>query len=271
MPKIVHTKALFERLPAHGGRRFREVIVFVHHYGGNRHSFHRQIEVVNELGFDAVTFDLPASSVNQLPRIPLSREWRFGLRHLWADKIEDVLDTIADEKFVFSFSYGSSAALMAIDRRHAIDIRGWICDGGPFKYMPVAVEHFVNEGLFNIPLLGRDLIARNPLFRFPVFRRSMAAIASELFGRARYNEDGARALRALPRGFPVLSFQAENDTLVQPHMIDEFLAAGFGHIDLQKSLLPHSRHLTGMKDDADTYKSLLEGFLLARATPLVAS
>ncbi len=265
---IVRTEALFERHPARDKRRFREVIVFVHNYGGNRHTFHRHIEFVNELGFDAITFDLPASNVTELPRFPLSREWRFGLRHLWADKIEDVLGSIADEKFIFSFSYGSIAALMAIYRRHAIDIKGWICDGGPFKHMQRAIEHFVNEGLFTVPILGHDLISQNPMFRLPAFRRSVAIFAAGIFGRAHYDEDADCALKSLPKGFPVLSLQATADTLVQPDMIDELFAAGFGQIDLQKSMLPHSRHLTGMKDDADPYKMFVESFLRARATPV---
>ncbi len=263
---IVKSQPLFERRVASGTKRFKEVVVFVHNYGGNRHTFHRQIEFVNELGFDAVTFDLPATSINELSRVPLSREWKFGLRHLWADKIEDVLGAIADEKFIFSFSYGSAAALQAIERRHAIDVKGWICDGGPFTRMSVAIEHFVNEGFFTMPLFGRDIVANSRLFHYPAFRRTIARVAAVFFGSAQYDDDAARALRSLPIGFPVLSLQAEADTLVQPDMIDELFVSGFGRIDLQKALLPRAHHLTGMKDATELYASYVAGFLRSRAT-----
>jgi len=260
MAQIVSIEPLFERLPAKE-RKFKEVIVFVHHYGGHKHSFKRHMDWVNELGFDAVTFDLPTRSLYEFgKRPPISREWRIGLRHVWADKIEDVLAGLEDSKIMYSFSFSSMAALMAIERRHTLDVKAWACDGGPFKQILRGFENLVNEG---------GLVQNQPRFlKYPFVRKQLVKLLGFITGLDDYDQAADQALRSLPIGFPILSARCENDSLVGPDMIDQFFMAGFGHIDFQRLTLHKAGHLLGFKDEGELYREVVGAFLRARATPV---
>jgi pimeloyl-ACP methyl ester carboxylesterase len=260
MAQIITVDPLFERLPARE-RKFKEVVVFVHHYGGHKFSFKRHMEWVNELGFDVITFDLPARTIKDLrSQFPLNKEWRFGLRHLWADKIEEVLGSLAETKILYTFSYASMAALMAIERRHTIDVKAWVCDGGPFKQILRGFENLVREG---------GLMEKQPRFlNYPIVRNQIVKLLGVSSGFRSYDADADRALRSLPTGFPVMSVRCEKDVLVSPDMIDDFFAAGFGRIDLQRLTLHHAGHLLGFKDEGDLYREGVGTFLRARGTAI---
>lgn len=249
MAQVLTLHPLFERLPAKE-KKFNEAVVFVHHYGGHRHSFKRHMDWVNDLGYDVITFDLPIRQISELlHHFPVNKEWALGLRHVWADKIEEVLGGLAERKYVFSFSYSSMAALMALERRHCIDICGWICDGGPFLEAASGIENLIH--------------IQNRFFKSAFLRKSVAQTLSYLLGEWNYRRDATRALQSLPKGFPVLSLRSEKDELITPIMIDEFFAPAFGHIDLHRVTLHNSHHLTGFREDPDTYQSALKNFLKA--------
>ena len=260
MAEIISVDPLFERLPARE-RRFKEVVVFVHHYGGHKLSFKRHMEWVNDLGFDVITFNLPARTLKDLRfQFPFNKDWSFGLRHLWADKIEEVLGSLAETKILYSFSYASMAALMAIERRHTIDVTAWVCDGGPFKQILRGFENLLLEG---------GLMENQPRFlNYPVVRAQIVKFLGLTSGVDSYDTDADRALRSLPIGFPVLSVRCEKDTLVAPDMIDDFFMAGFGRIDFLRVTLQKAGHLLGFKEEGDLYRDAVGTFLKARGTPI---
>ncbi len=66
-------------------KKYEELIVFVHFFGGNKLSMRRHVDFVNELGFDALTFNLSFDQNFWLRKLPVSRTKRFGLRHIWGD------------------------------------------------------------------------------------------------------------------------------------------------------------------------------------------
>ncbi len=270
MAQIIALNSIFERSPAKH-KKFREVIVFVHHYGGNKHSFSRHIEWVNELGFDAVTFDLPQKNLSQLTRLPISKDWNVGLRHIWAEKIEEVLGSMPESKIMYSFSFPGVAVLSAIARRHAIDVKGWVAEGGPFKHLMVGIESLLKEENVETVLDertdGRLIRVLNWSVKKIGFARKLLAETTGLaFGLIHYDRDVDQALKVLPTGFPILSLRGEKDALVQPYMIDDFFAAGAGHLNLQKALLPHAGHLQGFRTEGELYRQLVSAFLVDHST-----
>jgi len=257
--EVLALAPLFERFAARE-RKFAEVVVVVHHYGGNRHSFKRHIEWLNELGFDAVSFDLPYRTFSQMRQgLPISKEWRFGLLHVWSDKIESVLGNISENKFVLSFSLPSESALEAISRRHAVDIKGWICEGGPFLQLPRAGNNLFRYQIFKNKkgLLASDFI-----------REAVVRLSGIALGVRTIAEDCRKYLLRLPKGFSVLSLRGERDILVAPNMIDDAFFQALNQIDLERVLFTKSEHLTAFRDEPEIYKKVVGNFLRFRATPL---
>lgn len=263
MAQVLALSPIFERRPA-SIRRYKELVVFIHQYGGHKHSFIRHMDWINDLGFDVITFDLPLRQVSDMiGQNPLNKEWKFGLRHLWADKIEEVLGSLLEEKFLFSFSYSSVAALMALERRHGIDVRGWICEGGPFINMDQGIDNLIASGEleeFNWKAL-----------QYPILRRPWVKILSLALGKHNYERDTLAALKSLPKGFPVLSIRSEKDALISPHMIDQFFAPAFNRIDFHRITLQRSPHLGGLKEETDLYKQTVSHFLEKNATQIINS
>lgn len=269
MAKVLALDPLFETVSAKT-KRFREVVVFVHHYGGNKFSFSRHIEWLNDLGFDCVTFNLPIRSFAELYKPPVSKDWRFGVRHIWADRIEAALGHLPQEKFIFSFSFPSVAALMAIHRRRAIDIKGWVCDGGPFKDVPHGVENLLRDT--DSIELAMPFLKLKPLkdlfLRRPKLRMRFAELSSFAWGLSGYDREVDKMLSELPTGFPVLSIRCDHDKLVTPDMIEKFFANKKSRADVQVLNLKHAAHLMGFREEPELYKEWVHGFLVSKATPL---
>jgi len=262
---IIALNPNFELRPS-ANKKFREVIVFVHNYGGDRRSFGRHMDWVNELGFDVVTFDLPLSYLRDIKaRLPVSKSWDVGLRHVWADKIEEVLGKIPERKIIYSFSFPAVAALVAISRRHAVDVTAWICEGGPFLDVARGVQNvFVNnEGVLPIPPA-----LTISLRRWPLLQKYFTRTAQFLLGASKMENDVSSYFKMLPLGFPVLSISSEADRLVTPDMVDQFFISGFRQVDLQRLVLQKSDHLLGLKDEPEIYKHTVGSFLLQKGSKL---
>ena len=255
MAQIIALSPIFERRPA-AVKKFREVVVIVHHYGGDKHSFSRHVDWLNELGYDVITFDLPVRSLSHIARsLPFNKNWDFGLRHVWADKIETVLGHLPEEKIIFSFSFSSAAALMAIGQRHAIDVKGWICEGGPFLQ--------VDTGIFNL-FSNEDL---SPAFLKRIsnmkIKKYFAKFAAAAIGGFGYEKNGKSQLNYLPENFPILSIRSEKDELVKPQMIDQFFNGRSQNQNFAKLELSHAGHLLGLKQEPDIYKNRVQEFLMS--------
>lgn len=260
MAKILALDPIFERISA-PIKKYKEVAIFVHHYGGHRHSFKHHMNWLGELGFDCVTFDLPIHNLSELRhRLPLSKEWSFGLHHVWADKIEQVLGSLVENKFIFSFSAASAAALIAIEKRHAIDVTAWICDGGPFSNLSLGVDNLIRSG---------GLLKINPqLLKYNIVRTPLTKICTYLLGLNHFERDIKNALLKLPKGFPIVSIRGGNDHLITEDMIDNLFISAFNHVDLQRVCLHSAGHLSGFKDEPENYKYAVGNFLKLRATPI---
>src|SRR5687768_3189924 len=114
-------------------QKFQETIIFIHFYGGRKDNLKRHIKFVNGLGYKAVAFNLSRfQPTKYILNPPFATNGRFGLRHLWADEIEQILNLVQGPKIFYCFSSSTSSAIEATARRYASDIKGLIGDCGPF-------------------------------------------------------------------------------------------------------------------------------------------
>ncbi|RYZ63870.1 MAG: hypothetical protein EOP05_22895 [Proteobacteria bacterium] len=225
-------------------KRFQETIVFVHHFGGGMRTTLRHLRLVNNLGFDAVRFELAFNSFEARNLLPISADLKIGARHIWMEQIESVLNAIPGKKILYSFSMPSLGALGAIANRHANDITGWVTDGGPFLQLMRASNN----------LFEHEYHVKNPLLRLAYTGGSYM-----MFGWGT-EVSVPRWLEELPKGFPVLSIRGGKDPLVPVSAIN----AVFNQTDclgLEKLFIPDGAHLDGLKKFASVYEPAVKGFL----------
>ena len=217
-------------MPA-ANKRFQETIVFVHHFGGNKKSLAHHVEMVNALGYDAVRFDLMFSQINPAKHLPITANLKFGIRHVWSEQIEAILNSIPGRKILFSFSMPSNSVMMALAHRRAKDVSGWICDGGPFLQLSKCVW---------------NLYEHHYAIQSKVVRGALTG-ASLVFLGTGFEKEAAGLMRTLPRGFRILSFRGLQDPLVPAEAIDEAL--------LGKSTTPHTGASKLVPSDKSNFKN----------------
>jgi len=256
-------------MPA-ANKHFQETIVFVHHFGGNKKSLSHHVEMVNQLGYDAVRFDLMFSQINPAKHLPITANLKFGIRHVWSEQIEAILNSIPGRKIVFSFSMPSNSVLMALAHRRAKDVSGWICDGGPFLQLSRCVW---------------NLYEHHYAIQSKVIRGALTGASLVFFGTG-FEKEAAGLVRSLPRGFKILSFRGLQDPLVPAEAIDEALlgkaqVGKLGHskksdlkndppnrLLIQTHSFEEGGHLDGLKSFRDAYRDHCESFLKEISKPV---
>lgn len=228
-------------------KQFNEVIFFVHFYEGSKLLLKRHIDLVNELGFDAFAFNLLGKET--LLTNPFSRKMIPGIKHIWADQINDLLNLIPQKKIIFSFSNPSTSAIEAMAERNNIDTVALICDSGPSDQFLMSAYHlfqfFKKDGL--LKSLTKTIIT--PLIWSPYLQK-----------------DVHTHLAKFPKGFKVLSIRGWKDSLIPPNQIDSVFER-HANIDWRKLSLPKASHLNGLKNFRDEYTAGLKLFLYDVGTP----
>lgn len=232
-------------------KKYEELIFFVHFYGGVKKQLLRHIRFVNQLGFDSFAFQLEGDHRTLLKLDPpLSSQGVFGLKHLYADQIELLLNLLPGSKIVYAFSNPSAAAIEAMARRHCSDTVALVCDSGPTaEFMPSVLK------LFTYDLKVKPLPLRwalTPLFAF--------------CWSPHLHKDLGPQLDNFPEGFRILSIRGWKDKLIPPAHIDEVFEP-HKNLDWQKLSLPEADHLVGLRDFKEEYTPITEIFLKAVATP----
>ncbi len=218
--------------------------VLVHQYGGSTKSLMRHIRLINQMGYTAVSFNLEGAHNQKMFLPPISRNRQWGLRHMWADRIEDVLKAVPGPKIVFSLSNPSFSTLEAVARLGTSDIKGLIFDGGPF---------------FDVEKCYWNLFTH--AYPTPLVRRVFQIFIGGLYWNTiNYKKKTRKHLAALPSELPVLVFRAENDILVPVSSIDKLFARS-PLKSITKVLLPNCGHLMGVKLHPELYKKALAEFL----------
>ncbi len=231
-------------IPAHK-KKYNETIVFVPFYRGNRLILQRHIEMVKELGFNSLYFDLK-SDLEGLGDLPISSNLKWGIKHIWADQVESILNACQGPKIIYTFSYPASAAIEAIARRHANDIKALICDSGPSAqlYKPV-----YNLFKYEIP---------TPFTPLRFLRSAVSSFMLSPF----WSEELKKDLSSFPPNFPVLSIRGWRDKIISPEWIDQVFEP-HNQLAWQRLSLPKADHLNGLKDFREDYVAGVKQFLLA--------
>ena len=232
-------------------RRYAETVVFIHHYGGSKKTVLRHVRMVNQLGYDAVTFDLLHFEFGKMPKLPITADLKFGMRHLWAQQIEAVLNAVPGKKIIYSFSMPSASAIDALSRRQGRDVVAMVCDGGPF---------------LDLPRCTWNLYTHEYVVKSRIMRGVFSAAGIAMFGLGIKSELPGQ-FRKIPAGFPVLSIQGASDPLVPRSAIEEFFSYG-KHLELEEFVIPDGGHLDGLKRAPDDYVSMVRPFLSRAATPI---
>ncbi len=239
-----------ELMPAKN-RKFEETVVLVHNFGGSRRTVLRHARLLNDLGFDCVRFDLIFHQAKPQQKLPITADLRFGVRHVWANQIESLLNAISGRKILYTFSMPSGAAFEAVAKRQGRDVAGIVADSGPFLQL--------HKCVWNLYQHEYDVKSR-------VLRAGFTAASLVLWGLS-YKKQMKEALEEIPRSFPVLSIRGWNDPLVPVSAIDEFFAQQ-NHLDLETVALPDGSHLNGLRDFPMDYVPRVEKFLVRVSTPI---
>lgn len=241
-------------------KKFKETIVFVHHFGGNKRTTKRHQNLVLELGFDCVTFNLFENS--QGKEIDGFERVKRLILHLfkgkktyvanWTKELNDILNSIEGSKIIFSLSSPSTSAVGVLGKLKRKDIKAWVCDGGPFVQIWSCFKNYA----------ALETKTKNPIISY--IHTTLGFI---FFGGLGYNRRMTLWLKDLPKDLPILNFRAALDQLVPEKAIEGFFAL---NVELEPEVvrLEHSGHLEGIKTEKGLYHSKLSDFLSKHATPL---
>ena len=217
-------------------KKYTPVIVLVHHFGGVPEQLKYHVEFLNQNGFDAYTYPAFLHGKNHWKQFfPMIKKTRSGVVKIWTEELEQHLNQLTGDKVIFSFSFPSVAALLAIPKRN--DIKALICDGGPFSNLSLAswrfftYYHQVTNIFLKIYLTGKMCMAFKALSIKKKIRRNLSYI---------------------PKDFPILSLQSIQDQQVPPSAINQLLEK-MKQVHLTICQLKHSSHLEGLKKERKFY------------------
>ena len=233
-------------------KKYKETIVFVHHYGGNADSMIAHCRFGNQLGFDCVSFSMSHNDRSRVNINILSKNRRLGIRHIWADEISDVLNQVEGPKIVFSQSQPSLTAIDAIARLNFRGIKALVCDGGPF---------------YRVPRMSWNLYTHAYPINNRLLRLGASTLGPLIWGYKDLKKDTTKNLNRFPDNFPVLSIRCWNDKLVPVAAIDEVFQP-HKQLDFTTLAIPEAGHLKGLFEDPENYKAKLGKFLKAHASAL---
>jgi pimeloyl-ACP methyl ester carboxylesterase len=226
-------------------KKFPETVVLVHHMWGNRNSTWRHYRLLNEMGYDCISFDLLMGSrhKDKATYHPYIAKYIYrGVFYLWHKQITSILDEIEGDKIVYAFSGPSLSAFWACGKR--TDIKKIICDGGPFKRIYHNTKNFFRyEVGITLPIL-------NPLASF---------FGTSIWGVGPLDKLD-RVLKAWDPKVPILSIRGIKDNIVHIDSMREVFT-DHTHLDLSVLELPDGKHLDGLREFPDEYKASLEKFL----------
>jgi len=233
-------------------KKHKEIMFFVHFYMGHKKSLRRHIELVNSLGFDAFAFNLKGGNINpmdlikkiKLPDSPISSKGALGIKNIYADQIEHMLNEISGDKIVFAFSNLGISTIQALAQRSCSDIKALICDSGPSNRL---VESALNLAKVQFGI-------SNTLLRYSFLPLFIA------FWDPYLHQQAHDHLKQFPQGFPLLSIRGWKDQLIPANSIDEVFDR-HEHLLWEKVSLPEAEHLKGLKDFPKEYTQGLNQFL----------
>lgn len=232
-------------------QKFNETIILTHHFGGHKKQMKRHIKFLNSLGFKAYSFNLfPQPFRSSFDLLKQPQFYYKKLSSIWLHQWKKTLSNIEGDKIIYSFSFSCNISSLMTYKDPTI--KALIFDGGPFA------EPFKSSWLY----LSHQEIIKNPLLRAFVIL-PWILFFNFFFLKRRIH----RALKKLKKGFPILSFQSLDDTLVPP-LFTHSILKNHSHLNLTVATLKEVQHLQGLKVKPEIYQNFLKSFLINNATPV---
>jgi len=223
------------------------VFILIHHYGGNNKTLKRHIMLVNSLGYAAISFELEGAHNQKVFFPPISKNFKWGLRFVWADRIENILNKVPGEKIIFSLSNPSNSMIDAVHRTKGKNIKAIICDGGPF---------------FDIYKCYWNLFTH--AFKYPIPLRLLQLVFGAIYWNPLfYKSQTKKQLKTFSHKIPLLSIRAEDDKLVPVSSIDKCLST-YPKNNITQVLIPDTGHLMGIKYKKQEYHQVISDFLKSK-------
>ena len=235
-------------------KKYEETIVLVPFFGGTKSMMKKHVDFANQQGYDVVAFTLKRFDLTSPKFTPFSSNQMLGLKHIWADQIESILNQIPGNKIVFAFSHPSASAIEAIVRRRAADVKGLVCDSGPSGNLLSSMYNYFTH-FKQIKLI--------PL-------RALASLAMTVGWSPQFHSMIHGDLEKLPERFKLLSIRGWKDNIISAHDIDKVFEP-HTNIDWQRLSLPQAGHLNGLKDFPEEYEAPVAEFMKSISTELAAN
>ena len=228
-------------------KKFVETVVFIPFYGGTQKNLFHHIQFVNDLGFDAVGFDLYFFKRN-LRNLLFKRSLFF----IWRKQIQTFFDHLPEDKILFSFSNPILATLPAF--REKDHIRAWICDSGPSgKFFQSCLNYLTHHD----PIQSK-------------WKRFLWAFLFYFFFMGFKNQQKVweKHLQSLNQTLPLLVIKGQQDPLIPPDHVDAHFNSLESYFRLDQLLLSKASHLDGLKVEPKQYQDKVSAFLKQYARPL---
>lgn len=222
----------------------RPTIIFTHHYGGSQKTLKRHVQAVNDLGFNAVTFDFSWHGLK--PR----RIFALNFHQSWVHDLESVVNQVQGPKIIFAFSGPGSATLdltAKLLEQNRKDIVGLIFDSGPFVSLWVCVGNLLRE-YYEVKTAWKQKVYLPGMVAIWGFRHTHRILSN------------SKTIFKLRPNFPILSFRGEKDSLVPEAQVDKIFSP-FDFTDLRVVRIGNCGHLTGLKEHPEIYVKELKNFL----------
>jgi hypothetical protein len=225
-------------------QKFEETVLFVPFFAGRREHLKRHAEFMKQLGHNSILFENSSHPKWGVKSVPLSKRGYWGIKHVWSDEFESLLNLVIGPKIVFGFSGPAACAIEAVSKRGIADVRAVICDSGPFFYSRHCNSNrlYFDEGMTN------------------VFKRLFFTSIHQALWSYNHEKSLKESLELLPSDFPVLSIRPVNDQLVPPWAIDAAFRE-HKHLDLEVLSIEGAEHLKGLKNHPEIYKPAVAEFL----------
>lgn len=224
------------------------IIVMVHNFAGTEDNFPKHIQLLNDMGYDVVTFDLSWHKHGG-PKL-----FTNFVRREWSKEVKQAITEVLKERSVIAFGFSGPSfcvidAVSDIVQKNPEAIKGMIFDSGPFEHHAECVKnmlelHFkIKSKIMLKAILTTLVLAWEPL---------PSETNKRKFGRL---------FKAKPR-MPILSLQPRLDRVVPIEYIQECFEKAQPQ-NYTEVVFEKGGHLTSLKEEPDKYKEALQKFLFA--------
>jgi pimeloyl-ACP methyl ester carboxylesterase len=245
-----HFSSKIGKLEAKGGAKARTInspiIVILHNFAGTEDNFSKHVELLNDLGYDVVTFDLSWHKHG-------GRKIFAGfIRQAWSKEVTDAYHEIIKVRPIIPFSFSGPSfcaidAVAAIIENHPDKIKAMIFDSGPFENYHQCIKNMLSlyykiKSKFIVNTLATGLfLAWDPITSKTTSRKFQKIFSTK-------------------PSLPILSLQGAQDLVIPMKYIQDLFSSAHPQ-NFKQVIFDKGSHLTSLKEEPEKYKQTLQKFL----------